>query len=127
MKKVLFISALVLTTSFAFSQTTKDGKPMEKGNWEERQQQFKDKMAKELNLSKDQINQINAIDDKYKPQEENLRTQSQALRDQKRQLMDQKKTEVEKILTPEQKQKLQDMKDKFHDKRMQMHKKDGPK
>ncbi|MDR1877371.1 MAG: Spy/CpxP family protein refolding chaperone [Flavobacteriaceae bacterium] len=125
MKKLLFIGALVLSSGIAFSQTKGDGKPdRPKGkveNKEEHAKAFKDKMAKELNLTESQIKQINSVDDKYKAKEEELRAKSESIREQKHQLVKEKRAEIEKILTDEQKQKLTEMKSKAIEKKDKLH------
>ncbi|MGM5629810.1 hypothetical protein O2K51_02825 [Apibacter raozihei] len=116
MKKVLIVSAFVLASGVAFSQTSKNVEdPIKR---EERAKDLKDKMAKELNLSENQIKQINAIDDKYKSQEESLHAQAEAIHEKRKKLREDKKAEIDKIFTEEQKLKLKDMKDKYHGKKM---------
>jgi len=105
MKRLLLLG-LILTSTVAFSQVKDQQKPT-KEEIEKKKQDFQDKMNKELNLTPEQIQQINAIDQKYKGQED-------ALKDQLKTLKENKKAEIDKVLTDEQKLKLKDMKQKFH-------------
>ncbi|MDR2122732.1 MAG: hypothetical protein LBP34_06345 [Flavobacteriaceae bacterium] len=120
MKKILFIGALILTSGFAFSQNRGEkgfDKPKDIENKGEKVKILKDRMTKELNLTEEQIKQINAIDDKYKTQAESLKKQIDTLQQKRYRLNKEKKVEVEKILTDEQKKKLAEIKAKAFEKK----------
>ncbi|MDR3272351.1 MAG: Spy/CpxP family protein refolding chaperone [Flavobacteriaceae bacterium] len=123
--KRLVLLGLILASTTAFSQVGDRPQPT-KEEMEKKKQEFKDKMAKDLNLTPEQVQKINAIDQKYKSQEETLKTQSKSLKKQHETLMDSKKSEIDKVLTDEQKQKLKDMKQKFHDKKDGAHRPQKP-
>ena len=105
MKRLLLLGLILISTA-AFSQVTNQQKPT-KEEMEKRKQEFEDKMNKELKLTPEQIQQVNAIDQKYKGQEDTLRSQLKTLRESK-------KAEIDKVLTDEQKLKLKDMRQKLH-------------
>ena len=116
MKKILYIGALLITTTYAFTQSKcDDHKDHEKK--EEKLKEMRDKMAKELSLTDEQIKKINLIEDKYKIQEDQLRNKSEELRKQIHKLKENKKSEIDKVFTEEQRQKIKKIKEDMHAKK----------
>jgi Spy/CpxP family protein refolding chaperone len=116
MKKIIFVGVLVLSYTFAFSQSRcENSKNHDKK--EEKVIEMRDKMAKELNLTDDQIKRINLIEDKYKSQEDDLRKKSEELRKQIHKLKNDKKSEINTVFTEEQRQKIKKIKEDMHNKR----------
>lgn len=116
MKKIIFVGALVFSSTFAFTQS-KCEDPKDHDKKEQKVKEMRDRMAKELNLTEDQIKKINLIEDKYKSREDELRKKSEELRQQIHQLKEDKKSEINKVFTEEQRQKLKKIKEDMHNKK----------
>ena len=116
MKRIIFVGVLVLSSTFAFTQSTgENGKDCNKK--EHKVKEMWDRMAKELNLTEDQIRKINLIEDKYKSKEDELRKKSEELRKQIHKLKEDKKSEINEVLTEDQRQKIKIIKEDMHNKK----------
>lgn len=116
MKRIIFVGVLVLSSTFAFTQSTfENSKDCNKK--EQKVKEMRDRMAKELNLTEDQIRKINLIEDKYKSKEDELRKKSEELRKQIHKLKEDKKSEINEVLTEDQRQKIKIIKEDMHNKK----------
>ncbi|MCO6564289.1 MAG: hypothetical protein J6581_02470 [Apibacter sp.] len=116
MKRIIFVGVLVLSSTFAFTQSTcENSKDCNKK--EHKVKEMRDRMAKELNLTEDQIRKINLIEDKYKSKEDELRKKSEELRKQIHKLKEDKKSEINEVLTEDQRQKIKIIKEDMHNKK----------
>lgn len=71
-----------------------------------------EKMKERLSLTDQQVSQIQAIDAKYKSQEEDLKSRMKKVREEYKEVRKQKKNEIDQILTEEQRKKISEWKDK---------------
>ncbi len=109
MKKTIVASIIFLSFGVASFAQEYDAKPVSKEEHMEMRKKMKEKMAKKLELTPEQMTKINAIDAKYEKQEDELHEKAEALRKERRALMDAKRAEVKKVLTQEQAQKVEEM------------------
>ena len=113
MKKLLALSfAAVIISSAAFAQTerTVDSKPRTERH---KGKHGKDKMMKELNLTKEQKSQMKAQHQEMKAKRDALKAQDnitvKEMREKQEALKAEQKTKMETILTPEQKTKMAEL------------------
>lgn len=104
MKKIVVLSVLSVffIAPMTFAQKGKE-------NAEVKKEKRLDRMDEELNLSDDQRKKIEAIHEKYKPQEEANKKEMEKLREERKKIKDVKKAEMKAVLTPEQAKKMEDM------------------
>jgi Spy/CpxP family protein refolding chaperone len=87
------------------------------GNHEMSEEKKMNHLEKELDLSKEQREKIEAIHIKYGPQEASNKKEMEKLRAEKKEINKAKKAEVKAILTPEQLKKMEELKEEHQAKK----------
>ena len=119
MKKVILSIAFVVFGTFAFAQKTEARTLPEKMDESDRMEMMEkrraahfEEMKKDLNLTQDQIGQIEALQKKNHEKREQQRAQNEEMRKQRMEMMKKEKQEMDaemkKILTAEQYQKWEE-------------------
>lgn len=128
MKKIVYTLACMAIGTFAMAQKS-EMPPMRdqherKEMMEQKRAQHMAKMEQELNLTKAQVSQIKAIQDRHQAQREQERIKNQELRKQKMEAYKKDKQqmddEIRKVLTPEQYAKWQAKKQENMQKKQDM-------
>ncbi|SNV43342.1 Uncharacterised protein [Chryseobacterium taklimakanense] len=128
MKKIVYTLACMAIGTFAMAQKS-EMPPMRdqqerKEMMEQKRVQHMAKMEQELNLTKAQVSQIKAIQDRHQAQREQERIKNQELRKQKMEAYKKDKQqmddEIRKVLTPEQYAKWQAKKQENMQKKQDM-------
>ncbi|MCB9201656.1 MAG: hypothetical protein H6604_01220 [Flavobacteriales bacterium] len=108
--KHLFLLSLFMIGIISYAQPNPE-------KFEQRKEQFKKKLAEDLNLTPDQIKKVEAIDAKYSNEEKALLEQRKNTNEKLKAIHQKKKQELDNILTKEQKEKFAQMRQEMKSKR----------
>lgn len=114
MKKIAAILTICTLSAMTFAQEKQKG---ERVSPEKKHEMKMEKMESELNLTPEQKQKIEAIEEKYAPIQKEQKIKQEALRSEMKETKTQKREEIKALLTPEQ---LKLMEEKKENKKEQM-------